>query len=121
MPATACVGLRGCFSPHLLLRQKWAKILKKIYICTNKAVAIGRPSCGLRGSEKTMAFLKEELAKRGVAVQLESITCLGHCNEGPSLRLAGGNFFLGADPDKIQEIADWVEQELATEKSIKEG
>lgn len=94
-------------------------LLKKIYICTNKAVAIGRPSCGLRGSEKTMALLKEELAKRDVAVQLESITCLGHCNEGPSLRLAGGNFFLGADPDKVDEIANWVEQELALMKTAK--
>jgi len=63
-----------------------------------------------------MILLKEELAKRGVAVQLESITCLGHCNEGPSLRLAGGNFYLGADPDKVEEIADWVEKELKAEK-----
>lgn len=73
----------------------------------------------MRGSEKTMALLKEELAKRDIAVQLESITCLGHCNEGPSLRLAGGNFYLGADPDKVKEIADWVEQELAGAKTTK--
>jgi len=86
--------------------------MKKIYICTNKAVALGRPSCGLRGSEQMMAGLQEEVIRRSLGVELEEITCLGQCNHGPSMRIAGGNFYLGGDPDKVSEIADWLEQEL---------
>jgi len=86
--------------------------MKKLYICTNKAVALGRPSCGLRGSEKIMAALQEEVTQRSIAIELEAITCLGQCNDGPSMRIAGGNFYLGGDLDKVSEIADWLEQEL---------
>jgi len=89
------------------------KSQKKLFICTNKTVAIGRPSCGLRGSEKTMALLKEELALRNLDIGVENITCLGQCNYGPTLRISGGgNFYLGADPDRVTDIVDWLEEEL---------
>ncbi len=91
--------------------------MKKLYICTNKAVALGRPSCGLRGSEQMMVALQEEVTQRSLAIELEEITCLGQCNDGPSMRIAGGNFYLGGDPDKVSEIADWLEQELKNKQT----
>ncbi len=76
----------------------------------------GRPSCALRGSKETLLLLRQELALRHLDIAVEEIVCLGQCDHGPALRLApGGAFHLGATPDKIQEIADWLENELAKE------
>jgi NADH:ubiquinone oxidoreductase subunit E len=89
--------------------------MKKLYVCTNKVVALGRPSCGLRGSEKLMEALNAEVSRRALPIELEAITCLGQCQHGPSMRIAGGNFHLGGDLDKVSEIADWIAVELGEE------
>ncbi|SCA55160.1 putative Ferredoxin, 2Fe-2S [Candidatus Terasakiella magnetica] len=89
------------------------KTQKKLYVCTNMRVGGSRGSCALRGSKKTLPLLREELRKRSVDINVEEIICLGQCERGPAIRIApGGSFYLEAGPDKISEIADWLEKEL---------
>jgi len=84
---------------------------KIVYVCVNRRFGVDTPSCGMRGSEKIMQLVKEELVKRGLSFPLEEIMCLGQCSKGPAMRIApGGNFFLGAKKDKVSEIADWIEE-----------
>lgn len=93
-------------------------VRKSVYICVNRRFGSDTPSCAMRGSEKVMTLLKEELIKRGLTTPLEKIKCLGQCDKGPAMRIApGGEFFLHASKDKISEIADWIEVNTAELKA----
>lgn len=87
---------------------------KTVYVCTNRRFSLDSPSCAIRGSEKTLELLKQEVAKRGLSYPIEKTICLGQCTFGPAIRVApGGEFFLGAKPAKIDEIMDWLIEEMA--------
>ncbi|MDV7338612.1 (2Fe-2S) ferredoxin domain-containing protein [Terasakiella sp. A23] len=86
---------------------------KTVYVCTNRRFGVDSPSCAMRGSEKTLDLLKQEVAKRGLTYPIEKFICLGQCTFGPAIRIApGGEFFLEAKPAKIDEIMDWLEKEM---------
>lgn len=86
---------------------------KKVYFCTNRRFGVDTPSCAMRGSEKTMELVKQELAKRGLSYPVEKIMCLGQCVDGPAIRIApGGEFFLEAKSNKVDEIVDWLVKEM---------
>jgi NADH:ubiquinone oxidoreductase subunit E len=87
--------------------------LKSVYICVNRRFGSDTPSCAMRGSEKMMALVKEEMERRGHSYPIEKIMCLGQCSHGPAMRIApGGDFFLGATKDKVSEIANWIEEQM---------
>jgi len=86
---------------------------KTLYVCVNRRFGMGTPSCAMRGSEKIMSMIKEELNKRGLSFPIEKIMCLGQCPKGPAMRIApGGEFFLEARKDKVDEIVDWIEANM---------
>ncbi len=85
-----------------------------VYFCTNMRFSSSSPSCAMRGSKKVLELVREELAKRGRTYPLEEFICLGQCTAGPAIKVVpGGDFFLQGTKDKIQEIADWIEEEMA--------
>ena len=87
---------------------------KKVLVCTNKRFGVGSPSCFMRGSEKMLGLLKEELAARGKNYPVEEFLCFGQCSFGPALSISpGGEFFLGAKPEKVSEIADFIVEEMS--------
>lgn len=89
---------------------------RKVLVCTNKRFGVSSPSCFMRGSEKMLKLLKAELSQRGVDYPVEEFFCFGQCSFGPALRISpGGEFFLGAKPDKVSEIADFVMEEMSKE------
>lgn len=84
-----------------------------VYFCTNMRYSSSSPSCGMRGSKLIMEMVRAEMRKRGRSYPIEEFICLGQCSGGPAIRIApGGKFHLGGSKFEIQEIADWIEQEM---------
>jgi NADH:ubiquinone oxidoreductase subunit E len=48
-------------------------------------------SCGARGSLALRDALEKEIAARRLAVDFQTIRCLGKCEQGPNARLAPAN------------------------------
>lgn len=84
-----------------------------VLVCVNKRPKGNSPCCGLRGNIENLQLLKNEAEKQGLPITVEEIVCLGHCNQGPTARIApGGNFFFNVGPDSIQDILDDVKRNL---------
>lgn len=90
--------------------------VKTVYVCTNKRFSSSRASCGMRASEKTLALLQDAMKARGLNYPIEKSICFGQCTFGPTLRIApGGEFFMGAKPDRLEEIVDWIVTQMTEE------
>lgn len=84
-----------------------------VYFCTNMRYSSSSPSCGMRSSKLIMQMVKMELKKRGRCFDLEESICLGQCSAGPAIRIApGGKFYLNGKKDQINEIADWIVDQM---------
>ncbi|NVJ93512.1 MAG: (2Fe-2S) ferredoxin domain-containing protein [Methylocystaceae bacterium] len=87
--------------------------MKTVYFCTNRRYGVDSPSCAMRGSEKVMEMVKQELSRRGKSFPVEKFLCLGQCTFGPAVRIApGGEFFLGAKKEKFDELLEWIIAEM---------
>lgn len=89
--------------------------MKKILVCINRR-SPNHPSCAARGSEAIALCIEQEVASRNLPVAVERIHCLGHCQQGPTLRLApDGRFFyqlvLQDVPRLIAEAERWIDDE----------
>ncbi len=79
--------------------------MKTIIICINHRANPNNPSCGARGSEKIAASLQQQITEKKLPVTLKRFKCLGHCDQGPNLRIApDGRFFYGVTEDGIEQI-----------------
>jgi len=84
-----------------------------LLICINERQDPTRPSCAQRGSLQLAEAIEKEIADRGVELKVERIHCLGHCQKGPTMRLApGGKFYLGKKDTEIKAILDDIESRL---------
>ena len=48
-------------------------------------------SCGPQGGAGLETAIAEEIARRGLDIDVQTIKCLGLCEKGPNVRLAPGN------------------------------
>ena len=80
----------------------------RLTVCINRRPENGiSVSCGPRGGDAILAALKDELARRGAAIELSTIPCLGLCQKGPNIRLApGNNWFHGVRPQDAPAVVD---------------
>lgn len=79
--------------------------MKKIIVCVNHRANPNQPSCAARGSKEIALRIEQEIARQGLPVELERIDCLGHCEQGPNLRLApNGRFFHRFDSKDIPQL-----------------
>jgi NADH:ubiquinone oxidoreductase subunit E len=77
-----------------------------IVICTNRRPATGIPSCAQRGSEALADQLERLIQSRDLRLTVTRSVCLGHCQEGPTARLApGGELRQFADLTGLQALA----------------
>ncbi len=66
-------------------------------------------SCGPRGGHRIATAVEREVAARGAAVEVATITCLGPCQNGPNVRLAPGNsWFHGVREKDVPELVKMV-------------
>ena len=85
--------------------------LKQVIVCTNHRANPSQPSCGGRGGGELLAKrMEEEITARGWDIGVKRFHCLGHCHEGPVLKLApGGQFICEVVPEKLEEALQEIE------------
>ena len=66
---------------------------RMVFVCTNVREEDGRPACGLRGSEKICAALKEEVKKRDLKGKIRALKsgCMDLCEAGPNVMIFPDN------------------------------
>ncbi len=82
---------------------------KKILICVNRRFDAGEPSCAARGSFAIAEAIEQGVSDRRIDIAVERFICLGQCTKGPAVKLAPGDFILGATPDRVPAILDDLE------------
>lgn len=88
-----------------------------LLVCTNNRPAGDKPSCGGSGSRDTLAAIAKGIQARKIDIEIEEIVCLGHCNDGPAMRLApGGAFFHNTRLDDVPDILDDLERRCGKTK-----
>ncbi len=78
----------------------------KIYVCTNKRPLSGQPSCGGRGSEELIALMEHEISLRGADLQIKTSVCMGHCEKGPNIKVAGQATRHEMDQIRVYQLLD---------------
>lgn len=79
-------------------------------ICINRRFRADEASCAARNSLALADALEQGIQQRNIDIKLERSVCLGHCQKGPSIRLApGGRFILGKKTADAGEILDELE------------
>jgi NADH:ubiquinone oxidoreductase subunit E len=66
----------------------------------------GQPSCGGRGSEALLLMLKSEISVREIDCEAIASVCMGHCNHGPNVKVAGQSFRHGVDAAGVLALLD---------------
>ncbi|MCK5545808.1 MAG: (2Fe-2S) ferredoxin domain-containing protein [Rhodospirillaceae bacterium] len=106
----------GMPTPHLSSMSKnspknppAAKIYAKIYVCTNFRAGV-HSSCAERGSKQIFKQLcslaSERSPKIGKEIIVEQIVCLGQCERGPNVRIAGKEIINGVRGEDLGAIVD---------------
>ena len=87
----------------------------RIFVCTN--VRDGeRSSCTRRGSQETLACLKDEIVNRGLGFDVKVVAsgCLGLCEQGPNcIVYPEGVWYSGLNS---VDVAEFVETQLVENK-----
>ena len=80
----------------------------RLTVCINRRRENGISiSCSARGSEALLEALRREAAVRGLALEIDTIRCLGLCEKGPNVRLAPGkNWFAGCQAEDAPAVLD---------------
>lgn len=73
--------------------------------CVNRRLGPNKPSCAAAGAEVLIEKLERALLEAGLSVLIERRYCLGRCDQGPVIRIAGGPFFA---PFSEQNIPDLI-------------
>jgi (2Fe-2S) ferredoxin len=81
-----------------------------IMVCVNRRFRADEASCAKRGSEALADALEAGIHERRIAIKLERSVCMGHCQTGPTVRLApGGHFYHGPKLGEAGAILDELE------------
>jgi len=76
-----------------------------VMVCINRRFRADEASCAKRGSEALADALESGIDRRRINIKLEHSVCMGHCQTGPTVRLApGGRFFHGPAMDEVEAI-----------------
>ena len=79
--------------------------MKTIYICINKK---GGKACIGPQSREVFRTLHKRAKDRGEEIEIQRMTCMGYCGEGPNVKIHGGPVFNNvrvADVDGILDAA----------------
>ncbi|MDH5772468.1 MAG: (2Fe-2S) ferredoxin domain-containing protein [Rhodospirillaceae bacterium] len=79
--------------------------LPKIFVCTNFRSGV-HSSCAARGSKDIFKQLHKLAKQRSPEIVVEQIVCLGRCEEGPNVRIAGQEIINSVGTDDLPSILD---------------
>ena len=81
--------------------------LPKIFVCTNFRSGV-HSSCAARGSKDIFKQLNALAKERSDDIVVEQIVCLGRCENGPNVRIAGQEIINSVSIDDLPSILDAV-------------
>ncbi len=93
----------------------------KILICVNRRFNGDEPSCAARGSVAIAEAIEQGVRDRRIDIAVERFICFGHCTKGPTVKLAPGDFILGATPEMVAGILDDLEAACGVRDGAAEG
>ncbi|MDW5416593.1 (2Fe-2S) ferredoxin domain-containing protein [Iodobacter sp. CM08] len=76
--------------------------MKTITVCVNRRLS-GQASCAARGSE-TLAQALENIALSQPDLRIMRLPCMGACEEGPNVKVVGGDLYHGVTLAMLQKI-----------------
>ncbi|MDH3335915.1 MAG: (2Fe-2S) ferredoxin domain-containing protein [Rhodospirillaceae bacterium] len=79
--------------------------LPTIFVCTNFRSGV-HSSCAARGSKDIFKQLKKLAKERSGDIAVEQIVCLGRCEHGPNIRIAGQDIVNSVGIDDLPSILD---------------
>ncbi|MDH5489235.1 MAG: (2Fe-2S) ferredoxin domain-containing protein [Rhodospirillaceae bacterium] len=79
--------------------------LPTIFVCTNFRSGV-HSSCAARGSKDIFKQLKKLAKEKSGDIVVEQIVCLGRCEEGPNVRIAGQKIINSVGIDDLPSILD---------------
>lgn len=77
-----------------------------LFVCINKK---GGKACIGPKSREVFRVLHKRARERGGAINVERITCMGYCGEGPNVKIQGGDVFNEVGLGDIERILDAAE------------
>ena len=85
--------------------------MKNVTVCINHRSNPTLASCAGRGGGEVLAKrLEKEITAKGWNIKVERFSCLGHCEEGPVVKLSPcGPFICDINPDKLEELFQKIE------------
>lgn len=83
--------------------------MKKVIVCVNFRPFTTQPSCAQRGSRELADWLETQIAERGLDAVIDRSVCLGHCHDGPNIRVAGQEFVHEATREKLIPLLESLE------------
>jgi len=90
---------------------------KFVMVCVNRRFRADEASCAARQSRALADALEAGIRERKIDIRIERSVCLGHCQKGPSIRLApGGRFILGKSIADVPSLLDELENLCGTNK-----
>ena len=78
---------------------------KKIYVCGNQRA--GGAGCIKRGKD-ILEALMAQASEREDDIEIIKGTCLGHCSEGPNVKIHGGAVFSEVEVGDVADILDAI-------------
>jgi len=77
----------------------------RLVVCVNRRLSDDKPSCAARGSEVLAQRFGDEITRRGLAVDLREVYCMGRCELGPNVRIVpSGETYHGVGEDDIESL-----------------
>jgi predicted metal-binding protein len=83
--------------------------MTELIVCINLRPFAGQPSCAARGSRDLADYLEQAIACRKLDTKVQRVVCLGHCQRGPNVRIAGGFFIHEANTARLDALLDALE------------
>jgi (2Fe-2S) ferredoxin len=77
----------------------------RLVVCVNRRLGTGQRSCVGSGSLELISRLENLLVEEKLQVPVVRRECLGHCEQGPVMRIApAGPFFHEIDATRLDDI-----------------
>jgi len=96
------------------------KPLFNVRICTNKRLNTDNlPSCAGRGSRDIADKLEKILLEKAIPAKLIRSVCMNNCQNGPNMKVQGGEFYNGVTHSDLDDIVSAIKSEVTKRKNEK--
>ncbi|MBN2753939.1 MAG: (2Fe-2S) ferredoxin domain-containing protein [Candidatus Goldbacteria bacterium] len=88
--------------------------------CSFRTSGAPQGVCNKKDAPQLLGYLENEIADRGLAVQVSSTGCLKVCDRGPAMVIYPDNIWYGGieSTDSIDEILDALEEGKPADKYV---